>query len=146
MVAFSPPKKMRWCAAVGHDSTIGPSHSMESSSRNGTIGLPSSSVNFICHGTRLCRSVKAFGVPLARERRASGFGPGTALTMRIGCVPAGQVRAELDRHRLVLRRFDVLLEEQSADAAGIETQPRRAAACGPQAAELDAHEVLARRS
>ena len=42
----------------------------------GTIGLPSSSVNFICQGTRLCRSVKAFGVPLARERRRLGVRPG----------------------------------------------------------------------
>ena len=67
---------------------MGPSQSKESMIKVGWIGLNSSSVSFSCQGTRLFVVVKAFGVPLWRERRPSGFGPGTLLMMRMGYFPA----------------------------------------------------------
>ena len=91
----------------------------------GQSGLQSSSVSLICQGWRAF--IRKNGLVFERPRGAI-FG----VRARHGVDDADQVRArrqvraKLQRHRLILGRVDVLLEERAADVGGVEPQSRTA--------------------
>ena len=110
----------------------------------GQIGLASSSVSLICHGWRafmLKKGLVFSGRDGALLGVRAGHGVDDADEMRA----RRQMRAEFERHRLVLRRLHVLLEQRAVDVGGVDAQARGAPALGAQAAQLHAHAIFAGR-